>query len=199
MTGSLPDDTELDAIAAQVRAFPPLDDAAVGRLLRETHDQPSGPAGAHLVEHSLGRVLDAVLERRSSGLDLLDLYQEGSVAATVAVAEYAARGGDAAGLTHYVDRVVGTFLDDVVERAATQRKADEEIVRQAEQAETAEMTLRRILEREPTVTEMAAALEWPETQVEAIMEAVHAARAAYDEEIAQFLDDDPGERSGDDE
>ncbi|MHB8718895.1 MAG: sigma-70 domain-containing protein [Candidatus Dormibacteria bacterium] len=185
------DDTELDAIAAQVRAFPPLPDGEVGRLLAAARDAPGGSSGTRLVEHSLSRVLDAVLARRPTAADLLDLYQEGSMAAATAVAEYAARGGEAAGLGRYVDRVVSSFLDAAVERDAAQRRADEEVVRQAELAEAAEVRLRRLLEREPTPVELAAALAWPEDRVVTVMEAVRQARAAYDEEISRYLDDEP--------
>ncbi|MDQ2959809.1 MAG: hypothetical protein M3R48_01970 [Candidatus Dormibacteraeota bacterium] len=186
----LPDDTELDALSAQVRAFTPLPEAEVGRLLAETRNAPMGGGAARLVEQSLAQVLDAVLGRRAPGIDVMDLYQEGSVAATVAVGEYAARGGEPAGLRPYVARVVNTFLDDVVEREEVQRVADALLVEQAKLAEAAELTLRRALGREPTTLELAGVLQWPPERVEVVVDALRLARARYDSEIVEYLDDD---------
>jgi DNA-directed RNA polymerase sigma subunit (sigma70/sigma32) len=189
MTTRFPDDTELDAIAAQVRSFAPMPAAELSGLLADAREFPSGPATGRLVEQQLGTVLDAVLARRGQGVDLMDLYQEGSIAATVAVAEFAGRGGNAAGLRAYVVRVVDTFLDDVIKREAAQRLADAQLVEQVKLLETAEVVLRRRLEREPTPLELAAALEWTTETVEVVGAVLHQARDTYDAEIVGFLDD----------
>jgi DNA-directed RNA polymerase sigma subunit (sigma70/sigma32) len=189
MTTRFPDDTELDAIAAQVRSFAPMPAAELSGLLADAREFPSGPATGRLVEQQLGTVLDAVLARRGQGVDLMDLYQEGSIAATVAVAEFAGRGGKAAGLRAYVVRVVDTFLDDVIKREAAQRLADAQLVEQVKLLETAEVVLRRRLEREPTPLELAAALEWTTETVEVVGAVLHQARDTYDAEIVGFLDD----------
>ena len=194
MSTSFPDDTELDAISSQVRSIPPLSGAQLDDLLGDARRAPSGPAVGRLVEQQLGVVLDAVLARRGQGVDLLELYQEGSVAATVAVGEFAARQGGSVELRAYVARVVDTFLDDVIKREAAQRLADALIVEQVKLLETAEVALRHRLEREPTTLELAAALEWPAETVESVGAILHQARETYDAEIVQFLDDvDDGE------
>jgi hypothetical protein len=189
VTSRFPDDTALDAIAAQVRAVRAFDDDQIIALLAQARDDPSGPARGRLVEQQLESVLSAVLARRASGLDLMDLYQEGSVAATVAVAEYAARGGSPAGLHPYVARVVDTFLDDVVKREAAQRLADTLMLGRVKLLETAQLGLRRRLEREPTTLELAAALDWTADEVAVVGAVLDQARGAYDAEIVQFLDD----------
>jgi DNA-directed RNA polymerase sigma subunit (sigma70/sigma32) len=189
MTSRFPDDTALDALAAQVRAVPAVDGAGLAALLAEARDDPSGPATARLVEQQLGSVLGAVLARRDSGVDLMDLYQEGSIAATIAVSEYAARGGAGAGLEAYVAKVLNTFLDEVVERDAAQRLADTVLLERVKLLETAELALRRRLEREPAVLELAAALGWTVDEVEVIRAALLEARGAHDAEIVEFLDD----------
>lgn len=189
MTTRFPDDTELDAIAAQVRSFAPMPVAELGRLLEEARQSPSGPATGRLVEQQLGTVLEAVLSRRGQGVDLMDLYQEGSIAATVAVGEFANRGGAATGLRAYVVLVVDTFLDDVVKREAAQKLADALLVEQVKLLEAAEVVLRRRLEREPTTLELAAALEWLPETVEVVSAVLHQARDTYDAEIVDFLDD----------
>ena len=197
MTTRFPDDTELDAIAAQVRSFTPMPADELKGLLEEARGSPSGPATGRLVEQHLGTVLDAVLARRGQGVDLMDLYQEGSIAATVAVGEFAARGGAPAGLRAYVGRVVDTFLDDVIKREAAQKLADAMLVEQVKLLEAAEVVLRRRLEREPTTLELAAALEWTPETVEVVSAVLHQARGNYDAEIVDYLDDLDGEDGGD--
>lgn len=189
MTSRFPDDTALDAIAAQVRAVRAFDGDQLSALLAQAHDDPAGPARERLVEQQLESVLSAVLARRACGLDLMDLYQEGSVAATVAVDEYAARGGSPAGLHPYVARVVDTFLDDVVKREAAQRLADTLMLERVKLLETAQLALRRRLEREPTTLELAAVLEWTADEVAVVGAVLVQARGAYDAEIVEFLDD----------
>jgi DNA-directed RNA polymerase sigma subunit (sigma70/sigma32) len=189
MTTRFPDDTELDAIASQVRSFTPMTDAELGRLLEDARQSPTGPATGRLVEQQLGTVLDAVLARRGQSVDLMELYQEGSIAATVAVGEFATRGGAPSGLRAYVVRVVDTFLDDVIKREAAQKLADALLVEQVKLLEAAEVVLRRRLEREPTTLELAAALEWTPETVEVVGAVLHQARDTYDAEIVDFLDD----------
>ena len=189
MTTRFPDDTELDAIASQVRSFTALPAEELGRLLDEARRSPSGPATGRLVEQQLGTVLDAVLARRGHDVDAMELYQEGSIAATVAVGEFAARQGAASGLHAYVARVVDTFLDDVIKREAAQKLADALLVEQVKLLEAAELVLRRRLEREPTTLELAAALEWTPETVEVVSAVLHHARDMYDAEIVDFLDD----------
>jgi DNA-directed RNA polymerase sigma subunit (sigma70/sigma32) len=189
LTTRFPDDTELDAIASQVRSFAPLPADDVARLLDDACQSPSGPATGRLVEQQLGTVLDAVLARRGQGIDAMELYQEGSIAATVAVGEFAARRGAASGLRSYVARVVDTFLDDVVKREAAQKLADAVLVEQVKLLEAGEVVLRRRLEREPTTLELAAALEWTPETVEVVSAVLHQARDTYDAEIVDFLDD----------
>jgi DNA-directed RNA polymerase sigma subunit (sigma70/sigma32) len=189
VTTRFPDDTELDAIAAQVRSFAPMPATDADRLLEEAREAPTSQATGQLVEQQLGTVLDAVLARRGQGVDLMDLYQEGSIAATVAVGEFAARGGAAEGLRAYVVRVVDTFLDDVIKREAAQKLADALLVEQVKLLEAAEVVLRRRLERDPTTLELAAALEWTPETVEVVGAVLHQARDTYDAEIVDFLDD----------
>jgi DNA-directed RNA polymerase specialized sigma subunit len=184
-----PDDTVLDAIAAQVRALDPMADEDSATLMAESRQSPTGQATARLVEQQLGTVLAAVLARRRPELDLMDLYQEGSIAATVAVGEYVARGGPAHGLRPYVKRVVEKFLDDVVEREAAQRLADALLVENVKLLEAADLALRGRLEREPTSLELAAALGWTPEAVEVVGASLRLAREQYDAEIVEYLDD----------
>lgn len=184
-----PDDTELDALSAQVRAFPSLTGPMLEQLLEEAHREPRGGAVERLVEHHLRCALDAALRRRGSGVDLPDLFQEASMAATVAVTEYATRAGPAAGLSHYVERVVGSFLDTVVEQASQRVAVDTLLLESLAILEGAQIRLRRELERPPTSLELAALLGWAPARVEVVEGLLAEARALYDTEILDYLDD----------
>lgn len=182
------DASELRGLKAQARSYPPLGLEEVGRLLAAA--ATAGPAQERLVQDQLGTALDEAVARRDRGLDVVDLYQEASVAAIVAVSQYASRGGPAAGLRRYVARVVGAHLDDTLEQAKLEREADEAFVRDAQTYESAELSLRHELGRSATTTEIAALLEWPEERVAVVAEAVTSARELWDTEIVQYLDDE---------
>lgn len=180
-------DPDLATLTAQARQFPPLGVDEVARLLPDS--AVAGPAQERLVQHQLTVALDEALARRERGVDVVDLYQEATVAAIVAVQQYSARGGEPAGLQRYVARVIGAHLDDAIEEAELERKSDEAFVRDAEAYEAAEVSLRHELGRNPTTTEIAAQLEWPEERVAVVAEAVRNAREIWDSEIVQYLDD----------
>jgi DNA-directed RNA polymerase sigma subunit (sigma70/sigma32) len=188
-------DSPLDTIAAQARAYPPLPLDEVDTLLRRTHQAGGNAAAATLVRHHLAIALDAALERRDRGLDVGDLYQEGSVAVVTAVDEYVHRGGDAAGLRAYVARVVDLYLDAALEREQEEREAGEAFVRDAQRYELVEVELRHELGRGATPVELAAALEWSVEHVETVSEMLAEARALNDESLLPYLDD--ADESGD--
>ena len=182
------DSSDIGTLTAQARQYPPLTPDEVARLLPDS--AVSGPAQERLVQHQLGTALEEAVARRDRGVDVVDLYQEATVAAIVAVAQYSARGGEPSGLQRYVARVIGAHLDDAIEEAELERKADEAFVRDAQAYETAEVNLRHELGRSATTTEIAALLEWPEDRVAVVAEAVTAARELWDSEIVEYLDDD---------
>jgi DNA-directed RNA polymerase sigma subunit (sigma70/sigma32) len=186
---TLSDDTELDALAAQVRAFPPMSTQETAWLLTAARDG-SDSARERLVDQQLRRALDEAIARGNRGLEVVDLYQEGALAAIVAVNEYASRGGAPAGLGSYVSRVIGTHLEDVLEEAARAKETEKALVRDAELYETAEMALRNEFGRSATVVELAALLEWPEDRVLLVGEMLTSAREMYDADIVQYLDDE---------
>jgi DNA-directed RNA polymerase sigma subunit (sigma70/sigma32) len=185
----LQDDTELDALAAQVRAFPPMSAQETGWLLTATRDG-SDSARERLVDQQLRFALDEAITRGNRGLEVVDLYQEGALAAIVAVTEYASRGGGPAGLGAYVSRVIGAHLEDVLEENARAKEAENDLVRDVELYETAEVALRQEFGRSATVVELASVLEWPEDRVILVGEMLTSAREMYDADIVQYLDDE---------
>jgi DNA-directed RNA polymerase sigma subunit (sigma70/sigma32) len=182
-------DTALDSLAAQVRTRPPLPLEEVADLLGEVQREGAGDARTALVEHHLGIALDAALARAESGVDVGDLYQEGSIAVVTAVGEYAARSGEAAGLRAYVRRVVDLFVDAAVERELTERRTVEGMVEDSRLLDLAEVGMRKQLGRDATSLELAAVLGWPLERVTVIGDLLAEARAQNDASLLPFLDD----------
>ena len=67
--------------------------------------------------------------------------------------------------------------------------SDEAFVRDTEIYEAAEVRIRHELGRSPTVIELAAELGWPEERVAIVGAILNEARARYDSEIVEYLDD----------
>jgi DNA-directed RNA polymerase sigma subunit (sigma70/sigma32) len=182
------EDSPLDTIAAQARAHPPLPTEEVAALLARMKGTGGNAAAAELVRHHLAIALDAALARHERGLEVGDLYQEGSIAVVTAVDEFARRGGDPAGLREYVQRVVDLHLDAALEREAEEKAAGERFVRDAQHYELVEVEMRNRLGREPTHVEMAAAMEWSVAHVDTVAEMLAEARLLHDESLLPFLD-----------
>jgi len=189
MSSETPGDAVVEGLRQQVNAHPPLPLDTVARLLGAAHDEPRGSAEAMLIRHHLGVALDEALARQDSGVEVGDLFQEGSVAVVTAVEEYAERGGAAEGLSRFVARVVALHLDAAIERDAEQRRADEVLVRDTQLLEAAEVALRRQLGRPATTVELAGALQWAAERVELLSAMLADARALHDESLIPFLDD----------
>lgn len=186
--GAREDDTELDALAAHARSHPPLSAAAADRLIEVAADGDEG-ARETLVEHTLGAVLDEAVAHRDHGVELTDLFQEGSMAALVAVGEYVGRRGSGAQLTAFVRRVVAGHLDRAVEREEAAAVEAAAMIRDTQLLEAAQLRLRSRIGREPTGTELATLLEWTPERVELVGGILGNARELADAEIVQYLDD----------
>ena len=198
------DDTELDALAAQVRASPKLSTAAADALIAAA---VRGDRDAHaaLIEHALSPVLAEAVAHRDRGVELLDLFQEGSLAALVAVEEYVERTGNGAGFVAYVRRVVNRHLDHVIEEHEAAVVEAAELAEDTRLLDVARVALHRQAGREPTVTELASVLRWSPERVELISGVLDNARADFDSDIVQYLDDagengaDGGDGAGEEE
>jgi DNA-directed RNA polymerase sigma subunit (sigma70/sigma32) len=181
--------TDREILDAKVRSLPPLSEPEVARLLAEVRGNGRGPALDQLVEHQIAAILELAEARRGKGVEVGDLTQEGTIACVVAVMEYAGQGGPAAGLERFVARLVASHMDDTIELAAIERAGDEAFVRDTEFYEAAEIRARHEFGRTPTVVELAAELGWPEERVAMVGAMLNDARARYDAEIVEFLDD----------
>ena len=181
--------TDREILDAKVRSLPPLSEPEVAWLLAEVRGNGRGPALDQLVEHQIAAILELAEARRGKGVEVGDLTQEGTIACVVAVMEYAGQDGPAAGLERFVARLVASHMDDTIELAAIERAGDEAFVRDTEFYEAAEIRARHEFGRTPTVVELAAELGWPEERVAMVGAMLNDARARYDAEIVEFLDD----------
>ena len=178
-----------EILDAKVRSLPPLHEDAATRLLEEVRAHGRGPALDELVEHQLAAILALAEARGGKGVEVGDLTQEGTIAGVVAVLEYAGQRGPASGLDRFVSRLVALHMDDTIELAAIERASDEAFVRATEVYEAAEIRARHEFGRTPTVLELAAELGWPEERVAIVGAMLNDARARYDSEIVEYLDD----------
>jgi DNA-directed RNA polymerase sigma subunit (sigma70/sigma32) len=148
-----------ELLVVKARSLPALSESATAELLAEVRVQGRGPALDTLVEHQLAATLDLAAARHGKGVEVGDLAQEGTIAAVVAVLEYAGQAGE------------------------------EAFVRDTEFYEAAEIRARHEFGREPTTVELAAELGWPEERVAIVGTILNDARARYDSEIVEYLDD----------
>jgi DNA-directed RNA polymerase specialized sigma subunit len=181
--------TDREILDAKVRSLPPLSEPATAELLTKVRVAGRGPALDTLVEHQLAAIIELAENRRGRGVEVGDLTQEGTIAGVVAVMEYAAKEGPASGLDRFVSRLVAAHMDDTIELAAIERAGDEAFVRDTEIYEAAEVRTRHELGRNPTVLELAVELGWPEERVAIVGAMLNEARARYDSEIVEYLDD----------
>ena len=189
-----PEDTERDALSAQVRSIKPLGAERIGELLDAAR---SGDLNSRqqLVEQQFGTILESALAHESTGISLTELFQEGGIAALIGIEEYAGRGGGAAGLGVFVRELVDAHLKALLSQAASHQIEAKQFIADFDALEAADFALRRELGREPTPVEIAARLEWTSERVATITEMLHAARQMYDEEISQFIDYEGDEES----
>lgn len=183
------DVSDREILDAKVRSLPALSEEATADLLAEVRVQGRGPALDTLVEHQLAATIELAEARHGKGVEVGDLTQEGTIAAVVAVLEYAGQGGAASGLDRFVGRLVASHMDDTIELAAIERAGEEAFVRDTEFYEAAEIRARHEFGREPTTIELAAELGWPEERVAIVGTILNDARARYDSEIIEYLDD----------
>jgi DNA-directed RNA polymerase sigma subunit (sigma70/sigma32) len=194
--GARDDDTELDALAARFHGRGGLTAAADGALLAAAR-RGDARAREELVDHCLRTVFAEALARRDHNIEVMELFQEGSVAAVAAVDEYLCRDAGIAGLAGHVRRMVATHLDLMVEREAEAARAAAAALRDTQLLEVAQLTLRGRLGRDPTDAELAVALGWDMSRVELVVRMLGTARELHDSEIAMYLDDIDPDEGGD--
>ena len=184
------DDTDLDALAAQVRTHPRLDDAEKTSLLKAARAGSDSHAQEKLVGHFLREALAAALERRGRGLDIADLYQEANVAVVAAIAELVAGDGPIDGLDTEISVAIAAELDSALEQFVQIKKTEEQLVHDTNLLLALRIRLKEEKRAEPSAEELAGLLEWPLARVELVLEALTKAQAMHDVELLEYLDDE---------
>jgi hypothetical protein len=178
-----------EILVEQANALPPLSEGETAALLTTVRELGTGPALDRLVAHQLRGILEQAAARRGRGVEVGDLAQEAAIASVIAVTEYAGRGGAAAGLNQFVEKLAAAHMDDMIELAALDRASAEAFIRDAQTYELAEVRLRHELGRDATAIELAAQLGWPDERVAIVAGMLQEARSRYDSEIVEYLDD----------
>jgi RNA polymerase sporulation-specific sigma factor len=183
------DDTDLDALAAQVRARPRLDDDEMARLLKSARALDE-TAREKLVGHFLRDALAASLERRDRGLDVADLYQEATVAVVGAIGELTAGADSIPEINVKVAAAIAAGLDNALNELVQERKVEEQMVHDTNLLSLVRIRVQNEKHAEPTAEELAALLKWPVERVEVVLGALLKAQAMHDVDIVEYLDDE---------
>lgn len=122
-----------------------------------------------------------------------ELVQEGSLALVSAIRELAAEGAGAdavAGFAPRVEERVTEMMRGAIAEESANKRADRQLVEDAEAYERAEVSIRRDKMREATLAELAEKLEWSEEKTRILGEMVAEARRLHDEDLLQYIEPD---------
>ncbi len=122
-----------------------------------------------------------------------ELVQEGSVALMSAIRELAGEGGGAeavAGFTPLIEERVTEMMRGAVSEEIANKRAERQLLEDAEAYERAEISIRRDKMREATPAELAEKLEWSEEKTRVLGEMIAEARRLHDKELLQYIEPD---------
>jgi DNA-directed RNA polymerase sigma subunit (sigma70/sigma32) len=145
------------------------------------------PSEDRLVAGHLAMVIRLAGSRGDQGLSVADLVQEGSIGLVEAVRAFA--GSGAPDFASFAEARVGAQMDAAVEAEAAAVRDAHLLVNAATDYERTEILMRHELGRDPTTVELAAQLGWPDERVAIVAGMLKDARARYDSEIVDYLDD----------
>jgi RNA polymerase sigma factor (sigma-70 family) len=150
-----------------------------------------------LVAAHLDVVIRLAATRAEQGLSAPDLVQEGSIGLLQAVRSFAESGE--ADFATFAEARIGAQIDAAIAAEAAALREAELLVTAATDYERAELGMRRILNREPTASELAEKLEWTVDRTLYVAQIVNDARSRYDEELLAFIDPEEIDFDNDDE
>ncbi|MHB1499549.1 MAG: sigma-70 family RNA polymerase sigma factor [Candidatus Dormibacteria bacterium] len=190
-TPSRPPDEELLALREMVAGYPPLDAAAVARLLGEVgyEDLDQDPR-RQLVQHHLWMVLEAATSAARPGTSTADLFQEGTTALLKLV--HGLSRHDPLEPTEF-QRQVRAAADAAIKAALDEetriRDQDQQWARDGERVFALETEIRLETGESPTDQQLATRLGWAEERVRQVRLAVSEAAAAHDRELLETLEE----------
>lgn len=185
---AVPDDSESAILreyrrqAGTTRRLDPLEEQ---RLLEQSA-RGDRSSEERLVAGHLGMIIRLADSRGERGLSVSDLVQEGSLGLVQAVREFPGSGQP--DFAAFAERKVGEQMDSALEAEAAAVRDLQLLVAAATDYERAEVILRRTLQREPAIAEIAEKLEWTVERAAYVAEVVAEARRRHDEELLSFID-----------
>jgi DNA-directed RNA polymerase sigma subunit (sigma70/sigma32) len=178
------DAADVRALTGEARRGNRPDPAEHDRLL-EAATRGDQQARQSLLNAHLDWVASAAAERRDRGLSEGDLFQEGALGLMEAIGALTAGGAD---FEVACRREIALRMDRALAEEAAAVRDGEMLVRDAEDYERTEISMRRELGRSATSAELAEKLEWTEQRTEQIARLVDDARRRHDEELLEYLD-----------
>ncbi len=139
-----------------------------------------------LVATHIGMIIRLARERGTQALSLVDLVQEGSLGLVEAVRTFVDSGHS--DFTGFAEQKVGAQMDAAIDAEMAAVRDAQLLVAAATDYERAEIVLRRELDREPTIHEIAEKLEWTNERARYVQQVVSDAQRRHDEEMIAFID-----------
>jgi RNA polymerase sigma factor (sigma-70 family) len=165
----------------QARAFARLAPEAEQALLARL---PDAEAGEELVRHNLDLVAGQADAHAGQGVNFGDLYQEGSLGLIDAVKTYDGK----TRFREFASLYIGLQMDAMIEGQAEARRADQQILDDAQTLDLAQIAFKARTRRQPTDAEMAEELGWSLQRIENMNAVLERARLANDESLVPFID-----------
>ena len=150
-----------------------------------------------LVAGHLDQVIRLAASRDGQGLSVPDLVQEGSIGLLEAVRTFAYSGET--DFTQFADARIAAQIDAAIAAESAAVREGELLVAAATDYERAELVMKRLLQREPTASELAEKLEWTLDRTVYVAQVVAEARRRYDEELLAFIDPEAIDLDADDD
>ncbi|HEV2954045.1 MAG TPA: hypothetical protein VG015_08135 [Candidatus Dormibacteraeota bacterium] len=173
-----------DRLAESIERIPPLAPGEARGLVGRLAKDPT--AVKRLFDSQLATVLKLARSRAGQGLELSDLFQDGSEGLTLAIHDYARSPlGD---FEARAEVLIARYMDAALADEATARADEQQLMDDAEAYERTELSLASDLKRRPSLDEIASKLKWPVARAENIRDLVEEARRQHDQDLMQYLD-----------
>ncbi len=186
-----PPDEEVAAIREMVRSYPPLDRAAIGRLLGQVgYESLDEDPRRQLVQHHLWVVLEEATAASRPGTSTADLFQEGTTALLRLVHGLSRQAPlSPQEFQRQVRQVAVGAITMALEEETRVREQDQQWARDGERIFALEVEMRQESGEPPTDGQLARRLGWPEERVRQLRMAVAEAAAQHDRELLETLEE----------
>ena len=174
-----------------VGEFPPLGDQALATLLAEVgHENLDQDPRRQLVQHHLWMALEEATRADHPGIQVGDLFQEGTTALLKLVHGLSGESPlTPAEFRRQAREVMSAAISATLEEETAARERDEQWVRDAEVVFAADVELRGEIGAPPSDRQLADRLRWSEERVGQLRRAASEAAAQHDRELLETLEE----------